>query len=196
MIRVINRSTQRTGNEPSENIYYFRTEDDIRRFIGFICYGNADKWGSPVYVGARGLSVDSVDEIVQEILRTQYLYNKLTGLRVREQIVEVSKDVLDASDICYQIIRLAFIYSSYYFYQGFQSIYAIFDGVDRYNIVYAINSVSFQDGHKFTHNSYDIDLRDQNAARAALQMVRNNRQDIDIFDFETLEYCPYYYSPL
>ena len=194
MIMLINRATQKVEETPLDNVYHFRTEDDVRRLVHFMFRGN-ELSRKPFYTSGRGVLIQYGEEyIFNSFMYVQFIYNKLSGLRVREQILMVTKDELDSRNFINQIIALADRFSDYYFYQGFQCIYSIFEQEDRYSIVYAINSVSYQDGHKYSHNDHAIADRDQCATEAALMEIKGENGEKE-FDYCTLEYCPLYITP-
>ncbi len=191
MIELINRSTQKNENSYAGKTLYFRSEDDMRRLVNFVVYGNIG-FGSPIFVSGRGVCLYDGGKIYQSFIYIQNLYNKTSGMRIREQILLVSKDELHVELEFGEIIKIADVFSGYYFYKGFQCVYAVFDNGYEFSIVYAINTVSFRDGHKYSRNNYYVYEQEQNAANTAVNMVTGKPMK-QSFTFGELEYYPEYF---
>ena len=84
------------------------------------------------------------------------MYHKESGIRIRGEIVEVWKDELQRGSEKEQIAAIADGFSAHFLYKGFQTAYGVFDKGASYNVVYAINPVSYGDGSKYRHNNNDI----------------------------------------
>lgn len=102
--------------------------------------------------------------------------------------------------ICYiekeffeEIDAIAYSYSDYYFYQGFQVCYGIYvttrDKKRYFDIVYAYNTVSFMDGSKYIRNSHEYEVRTRQAGETVVRQVITDVDTSDQqFDFYSLEY--------
>ena len=191
MIVVSPFSTQRNRNGTID--YNLRDESDIRQYVHFVLKGN--KTRRPLYSTARGFRAypSNSNDIVNEILTIQQLYNKLSGLRVRGLVIAVSKDELSAPFESQQIIRIADPHYSRSipnntFLNGFQTSYGIFDMGACYEIYYAINTVSFVNGMKFHQNNTDILAMQQLCAETVVAEV-TGRFLQQPFNFDSLEYA-------
>ena len=186
MIVVSPFSTQRNRNGTID--YNLRDESDIRQYVHFVLKGN--KTRRPLYSTARGFRAypSNSNDIVNEILTIQQLYNKLSGLRVRGLVIAVSKDELSAPFESQQIIRIADRFSDCIFLNGFQTSYGIFDMGACYEIYYAINTVSFVNGMKFHQNNTDILAMQQLCAETVVAEV-TGRFLQQPFNFDSLEYA-------
>ncbi len=176
------------ANKEDHIEYNFREEDDIRRYIYYITHGNTTT--KPLFAYARGFRHFTSDpiELGDEIISLQLLYNKVSGLRIRGLILTISADELSNQMAFQQIFTIAYRFSDYLFYSGFQTIYGVFFENGRFTIHYAINPVNFVNGTKFHQNHTDI-LEDQLlCAETIVADVTGRPLDIR-FDFDSLEYA-------
>lgn len=185
MYNIDSFSTQAPHDD--EIVYHFRTEEDVLRFVSYLRYGSASD--RPVYTNSLGFcNTASDDTIANEIFRIQRLYRKETGLRIRGEIVTISKDELHQVQQYYEICMIADRVATLFFYSGFQTLYAVFDQGKQYQIIYGINPVSFATGQKYRHNRGDVWIMQMNFLAFVLSEVTGLSSSNKNFDLRILEY--------
>lgn len=173
--------------------YRFRDESEIRQAVNEAI--SSRKGQKPIHTGIRGIPslIPDVDDAVDSMSRQQYLYNKTSGIRIREEMLSVSDDELDACFGEEMIKDIADRFSGYYYYKGFQNSYGVYryddDRGKGYDVLYTINSVSFRDGSKYVRNSYEYEEELLRAAKTVVSEVTKAQiPEDDFFDMATLEY--------
>lgn len=184
MVNITNFSTQ--ADEPEGILYRLRNEEDIYNMISFIRFGSADR-GRPLYFNYRGfIYAKTPNELAQEMLYYQKMYRKTAGVRIRGEFVVITKDELTDPSPRQQICMIADRFSDYFFYNGFQCVYSIFDRNSFYEIIYGINSTSYADGHKYHHNSTDVRDMQLNILNSILSEITGKVLE-QPFNFQRLE---------
>ena len=163
-----------------------RDVDSVKRLIHSVLRGNRTE--QPMYGFSLGFSnPSSIEGIVQEMLFLQELYKKISGIRIRGEVVEIMKSELTPGIERAQIIDISRNYSNYFFFSGFQLACWVFDHGDSYQIWYAICAVSYGDGAKYHHNGTNV-LEEQTACLKAIVDETTDKQIQSTFDYDTLEY--------
>lgn len=170
--------------------YHYRNDADIVRTIHYALEGNKDQ--RPFYSFARAFNVDhnDPDEVSRMIIENQAVHNKTKGIRIRHELVEVSKDELDNDSHREQIICIADKYSDYYQYAGFRVAYGVFDCGDYYRIDYVIDPVNYHDGSKYRYNQQEILAQEQEQLKTVVSAIREGTEDQ--VDLQHLQYYPFY----
>lgn len=186
MVTVNSFSTQaNSGLDHSETTYHFRELAEVRRFIYYICRGNSTI--HPIYVNSIAfLHPHTPDTITAEIALFQMLYRKESGLRVRGEVVEISKSELHPDKAYTEICQIADKFGCLFFFQGFQAVYCVFDMGMTFRIIYGINSTSFANGHKYMHNTTTIKDMQMRVLENAVSEVTGKpcKPDIDLCKLE------------
>lgn len=192
MIEVTSIATQAHKGDGSKR-YRFRTEESINQAVNEAVTSRRGK--KPVYNGNRGIPVlyPSADEIAESMLHQQRLHNKTAGLRVREEMLSISENELHEYNGRKQIRDIADRMSDFFYERGHQVAYGVYPFNDErgkgYDVLYAINTVSFRDGSKYIRNSNEYQEMVTRAARTVLGEVTGTQiKDEDYFDFRSLEY--------
>jgi len=111
----------------------------------------------PIYSNTRGfIKTDNPTVLVKEMIQIQSIYRKDSGIRIRGEVITISKDVLNPAFSMAQIKTIADRMSSFFFFSGFQCVYGVFDQGNTFRLMFGINSVSFADGHKYHHNNSTV----------------------------------------
>ena len=121
------------------------------------------------------------------MLNVQSLFGKETGIRIRGEIVSIEKNELGINMELQQVQQIALGFGKYLFFKGFQVAYGIFDHVGSFDIIYAINSVSYGDGSKYKHNNADVKDEQINCLKSIIDAV-TGKNVYSNFDFRMLEY--------
>ena len=193
MITTTGISTQ--ARSTNGNVRYrFRNSKEINQAISEVMTSRRAQ--TPILTGTRGIPATepTPDEVAEQMQYIQKLYNKERGVRIREEMISISADELDPERAKDQIEQIALRFSDFYFDQGHQNVYGVYqntvDGQLQYDILYAINTVNFQDGSKYIRNSNEYAVSLQQAAETVVSDVvgtpleKNKR-----FNFESLEYA-------
>ena len=131
-------------NEP------YHKEQDLRNLIKYII-GSHCICG---LYGAQGLLVGTADEMYADIMDEKKEFSKDGGRMAVHMIVSFDKDMMEyvgpktALQIGYDICAACF--------PGFQVIFGIHDNTDNLHIHFAVNTVSYYTGKKFSKSVYDI----------------------------------------
>lgn len=131
-------------NEP------YQKETDLQNLIKYT-FGSHCECG---LYGAQGLLVGTADEMYADIMDEKKEFSKDGGRMAVHIIVSFDKDMMEYIDtmtalqIGYDICAACF--------PGFQVIFGIHDNTDNLHIHFAVNTVSYYTGNKFSKSVYDL----------------------------------------
>ena len=194
MISISGISTKSTDGSAYK--YRFRNENEVQQAVNEAMISR--KLQKPIHTGARGCEgIDPTPTAVTDsMLQQQELFNKTSGIRIREEIVSISEDELHtAVNEKKQIADIADQFSDFYFYQGFQNVYGVYPYKDErgcgYDILYTINAVSYQNGAKYRRNAFEYQDESEKALKTVISSVTGKTiSDKEYFDMTQLEYYP------
>jgi len=174
--------------------YRFRKESEVEQAVKEAVVSRGNK--KPIYTGVRGIPVlnPTPKDISENMLHQQFLHNKTKGIRVREELMTITADEIPEDDKEKTIAKIADRFSDFYFDKGFQTAYGIYpffseERGEGYDILYAINAVSFRDGSKYIRNSDEYDEEVNKAARFVLTEITGQEiSDEDKYVMQGLEY--------
>ncbi len=153
MVNIESYSTQALKDDGI--VLRLRTEDEMLKMITYILFGSS--YDKPIYSNTRGfIKANNPTVLVKEMIQIQGMYRKDSGIRIRGEVITISKDVLNPAFSMAQIKTIADRMSSFFFFSGFQCVYGVFDQGNTFRLLFGINSVSFADGHKYHHNNSDV----------------------------------------
>ncbi len=179
-------------NENNNLAFNYKNDDAIINVLGYITHTDGEE--AHLYTGALGLPLAAPDEMAEIFLGIQRLYSKDSGRRIRHECLCLSPD--EALDINGQsrVMEIFCQFALFYFYNGFQVVFSIHKTSDGYHAHYAINTVSFYDGHKYPGSVKLLDYQ-RNYAAALIGTITQKYFHPAPITWEEFEFSDSLYIP-
>ena len=163
-VKVSHLSTQ--ANVEDGIRYNFRDLSQVEDFVFGVC--NRYRGESPFRIMSYGLPEGDPSSFIQSIDYFADVYSKRTGILLRGAFVELSK----SSGLSRKhVIEFADRFSQYYLFQGVVIMYAAYEYVDRFVILYLINPICYHDGSKYRPNNNEVVVQETEYALQSLDNV-------------------------
>lgn len=184
------KNQRNQNNNPSFN---YQNEDAILKVIAFLFSPNEEEIS--LTINALGLPRGAPEAMAEIFLNVQRLYSKDSGRRIRHESLHLTFD--DAMDKKGQnrALEIFFHFALFYYYHGFQTVYSVHQTQEGFHAHYAINTVSFCDGHKYHGNDALLHYQENYAACLIESITQKPAHPVQKITWEEFEYSDFLAIP-
>lgn len=161
-MELVNLVKKNQRNDQKNLAFNYRNEDAIVKVLGYVTC--ADESEACLYTGALGLPLGTPDDMAAVFLGIQRLYSKDSGRRVRHECLHLTPEEPIDTKGRNRAVEIFCRFALYYYYSGFQTVFSVHRTPDGYHAHYAVNTVSFCDGHKYPGSAALLNYQRQYAS--------------------------------
>ena len=156
-MELVNLAKKNQRNDQKNLAFNYRNEDAIVKVLGYVTC--ADESETCLYTGALGLPLGTPDDMAAVFLGVQRLYSKDSGRRVRHECLHLTYEETMDKEGRNRAVEIFCQFALFYYYSGFQTVFSVHHTLDGYHAHYAVNTVSFCDGHKYPGSAALLDYQ-------------------------------------
>lgn len=191
-MELISFAKKKVINDAGNFSYNYKNEDAIIRLLTYI--SQPEDKETLIHMGALGLPLASPAEMAEIMIGVQRIYAKDSGRRIRHECLHIPISEATDQKGSLRIWEISFQFALFYYYNGFQVVFAIHAAGQDYHIHYAINTVSFCDGHKYRTNC-DLFEYQRNYAASLIGTITQKLVPKTIITWEEFEFSDSLYIP-
>lgn len=184
------KNQRNQNNNPSFN---YQNEDAILKVIAFLFSPNEEE--KSLTINALGLPLGTPEAMAEIFLNVQRLYSKDSGRRIRHESLHLTFDEAMDKKGQNRALEIFFHFALFYYYHGFQTVYSVHQTQGGFHAHYAINTVSFCDGHKYHGNDALLRYQENYAACLIESITQKPAHPVQKITWEEFEYSDFLAIP-